>query len=140
MDGFTTAATALAVILSAIVRLVRTDAALKAVDEGYATSDHLRELSGVLDPRALQDVFGPPTLEGVYHVDRRQIMDSRRLTGWLIGDMRLDLACLAIAVLILVLPRYGVLHDLAVMPFLLAVAYQIGGWICAGMLMGRGRR
>ena len=89
MDGFAIAAGAITVILSAIVRLIRTDAAWKAVDEGYAGVDHVRDLTGIFEPRALQDVFGPPTMEGgIYKVERAQILAARRWTGWLMGLTR----------------------------------------------------
>lgn len=129
---------ALAVILSAIVRIIRTDANWKAVDEGYAGSEHLRALSGVMDPRALQDIFGPPQMDGVHpHVTRRTVLDRRRLTGWLMGDIRLDAAALAIAVLSLFLNSYTLAGRTAALALAIAVAYEIGGWVVTSMMMGR---
>lgn len=137
MDGFTTAALAVAVILSAIVRLIRTDAAWKAVEEGYAGVDHVRDLTGVFDPRALQDIFGPPTMEGVYKVTRPEILGARRLTGWLMGDIRLDVACIIIALITLVWTPYSSLRIVMQTIFLAAVIYQAGGWLAATGFLGR---
>ena len=137
MDGFATAALAMAVILSAIVRLIRTDAAWKAVDEGYAGVDHVRDLTGVFDPRALQDIFGPPTMEGIYRVSRAEILGARRITGWMMGDFRLDLACMLIALIMLIWTPYSGLRVVLQTVFLGAVIYQVGGWLAATGFLGR---
>ena len=138
MDGFAIAAGAITVILSAIVRLIRTDAAWKAVDEGYAGVDHVRDLTGIFEPRALQDVFGPPTMEGgIYKVERAQILSARRWTGWLMGDLKLDMACIVIGVIALIWTPYNALRILLHMLLLGAVIYQVGGWLAATGLMRR---
>ena len=138
-DGFAIAAAAFAVILSAIVRLVRMDAAWKAVEEGYAGVEHVRDLTGIYDPRALQDVFGPPTMEGIYHIGRGEIMAARRITGWLMGDLRADTASIAIAGLALLWRPYGNVQMVLETALFLAVTYQVGGWIAASGLVHRRR-
>lgn len=138
MDGFGLVAAAVAVILSAIVRMIRTDAAWKAVDDGYAGFDHVRELTGILDKRALQDVIGPPTMEGVYHAARPRIESARRLTGFLMGDLKLDAASLALAVLALFSDPFGFVGEIAGILFLGAFAYQLAGWGATSLLLRRG--
>ncbi len=138
MDGFAAAAGAIAVILSAIVRLIRTDANWKAVDEGYAGVEHLRSLTGVLEPRALQDIFGPPTMEGVYQtIGRKTVREHRRPTGWLLGDLRLDAAALVVGLLVLIWHPYSFLGDLLQVAFMMALGYEGAGWVVASMLMGK---
>ena len=138
MDGFGLVAAAIAVILSAIVRMIRTDAAWKAVDDGYAGFDHVCELTGILDKRALQDVIGPPTLEGVYHAARPRIESARRLTGFLMGDLRLDAVSLALAVIVLFSNPFGFVGEIAGVLFMGAAAYQLAGWAATSLLLRRG--
>lgn len=136
--GFTTAATAIAVILSAIVRGLRTGAAWAAVEEGVAGAEHLRDLTGILEPRALQDIFGPPRMDGVYPVTRAQVLKARRPTGMLMGDRWLDRASLLIALAAL-LPIWPLWTTRPWLETLVACAgvYQALGWAATLLLLGR---
>ncbi len=135
MNGFEMAAIAMAVILSAIVRIVRTDACWKAVDEGYATAEHLRDLTGIFKRSDLQDVIGLPTLDGVFHVTREDVERARRPTGYLMGHIKLDTAALGVAVIGLVWKPYGFVGDLLNAGIILAALYQISGWIVSFQLL-----
>ena len=55
--GFTQAAAAIAIILSVIVRWIRSGASWQAIDEGRATAGDLRDITGILDFEKLQDAF-----------------------------------------------------------------------------------
>ena len=127
MDGFAGAALAVAVILSAVVRMIRTDASFKAIDEGYASAVHLFELTGI-QKKDLQDVFGPPTLEGIYRATRSDIENSRKLLGWVMGDMRSDMISIMVAALVLAWHPFGWLGDILELVFLSVVIYQCVGW------------
>ncbi len=135
MDSFSIAAIAIAVFLSAIIRIIRTDAAWKAVDEGYAGAEHLQDLTGILKRAGLQDVFGPPTMEGIFHTSRPMVLQARRLTGHLMGNLRFDGACIAIAVLVLVWKPYGGLGAILDLAMFCAFLYQAAGWGATAMLM-----
>ncbi|MEM6627285.1 MAG: hypothetical protein AAGB25_08145 [Pseudomonadota bacterium] len=136
-DGFGLAAAALAILLSAIVRIIRTGDAWRAVEEGRAGVEHLRDLTGVLEPRALQDIFGPPTLEGIYPVAPEQVRRARRPLGRLMGDPYLDSASVAVAALSLIWSPDGPLRIFLTTAFLLAAGYQATGWAATSLLIGR---
>ena len=135
MDSFTIAAIAIAIILSAIVRIIRTDAAWKAVEENYAGADHLRDLTGIVQRSALQDVFGPPTVEGIFHVPRSRVEQERRLTGHLMGNLQLDGISIAVGLVALVWRPYGSIGDLLNMFLFFVLAYQLAGWGATSLLM-----
>ena len=82
---------AIAIIISACVSLIGTSARKRAVQEGRARAAEICELTGIFDPRVLQDVFGPPTMNGVYQVSMEQIKKARMPLGRLISDDRFDL-------------------------------------------------
>ena len=90
---------AIAVALSAIVSLIGTGARKQAVTEGRARAADLCELTGIMEPRALQDVFGPPTMNGLYQTTLKRVSEVRQPMGLLMSEDRLDLACIAIALL-----------------------------------------
>lgn len=135
MDSFTVAAFAMAVLLSAIVRIIRTDAAWKAVEEGYAGAEHMRDLTGIAKKAALQEVFGPPTMEGVFHVTRIDVQRGRRFMGHLMGDLRLDGASILVGLVALIWRPYGIAGDILNLFLFAAVAYQIVGWGATTTLM-----
>ncbi len=135
MDSFSVAAIAIAIFLSAIVRIIRTDAAWKAVDENYAGADHLRDLTGIIKRAGLQDIFGPPTLDGIFHVTRMEVVRARRFTGHLMGNVRLDALSLAVSVVSLLWRPYGSVGDVLNMFLFFALLYQLAGWGATTMLM-----
>ena len=134
MGDFANMAGAIAVILSGIVRFIRSDVAWKAVDEGYAGAPQLRELTGIQARGDLQDVFGPPNMQGIFKADRRQIVEARLLTGLLMSDVRLNLSSVAAAVLALFSPAHGVWGLLTSIVLPAAIVYQLAGWIAAARL------
>ena len=124
MMGPTDIVIAIAVILSAVVSLIGTSARKQAVADGRATIADLCELSGVLEPRILQDLFGPPTLDGVYHISLADIRRRRTKLALLISEDWLDLACILVAV-----ASFFISHPLADLFLMMAGAYQIAGWV-----------
>lgn len=135
MDAFSLATLSIAVLLSSIVRLIRTDAAWKAVDENYAGAEHLRDLTGVIKRESLQDIFGPPTLEGIFNVSRPEVEKNRQITGHLMGNLKLDGLSVLIALLALIWKPYGSLGDVLNLFLMIAVLYQLAGWGATAMLM-----
>ena len=84
-------AAACAILLSVVIRWIRSGASWDAVDEGRATADVLRDLTGILDFDSLQETFGPPRLEdGIFPVTRREVLRQRTGLGYLFGDRWLD--------------------------------------------------
>ena len=129
-DSLTATAAALAVILSAIVSLVGSAARRRNVELRAATVQDLCELTGITDPRELQDVFGPPDMGRVWRmVTLDDVMAARRPLGRLISDPVIDWACIAAALLSFF--SDFVLVELALVAAALA---QAGGWIAATRL------
>ncbi|MAP95405.1 MAG: hypothetical protein CMK07_10680 [Ponticaulis sp.] len=115
---------AVAIILSALVSLIGTSARKKAVEEGRAQAADLCELTGIFEPRVLQDIFGPPTLNGIYQVTLQQVKRAQKPLGRLISDDRFDLGCMAMAVL-----SFFFDHSLVGLGLMIAAGYQLAGWI-----------
>ena len=139
LPGFTQTAVAIAILLSVIVRSIRSGAAWGAVDEGAATAEHLRELTGLRTGQELLEAFGPPRMEdGLFPVSRAQVRRARSGLGVLIGDGRLDAACalVALASLLPVWPLWGTRAWLEV-ALMAAGAYQAAGWLAASTLLLR---
>ena len=137
--AFTQAAAAVAILLSVIVRWIRTGASWQAVDEGRATAGDLRDITGILDFEKLQDAFGAPRLEdGVFPVTHMEVKRQRTGLGYLMGDKWLDGGSLAIALMAL-LPLWPTWGTRAWLDMLLTFAgvYQIAGWVAATQLIGR---
>lgn len=131
--GIAQAAGAIAILLSVIVRSIRSGASWQAVDEGEATAEHLRDLTGILDLQRLIEVFGPPRLQdGVFPVSRQDVMRNRSGLGYLLGDRWLDGASALIAILALfpLWPLWGTRAWLDTL-LILSGAYQIGGWVAS---------
>ena len=120
---------AIAVILSAVVSLIGTGARRQAVEDGRARAADLCELTGILEPRVLQDVFGPPTMNGIYQTDMKRVRAARQPLGLLISEDRLDLLCILIAGLSFFF--HWRLLDLFLMT---AAAYQTAGWFISTKL------
>tara|TARA_B100000678_G_scaffold290803_1_gene304840 strand:- start:16416 stop:16820 length:405 start_codon:yes stop_codon:yes gene_type:complete len=123
---------AIAIIISACVSLIGTSARKRAVQEGRARAAEICELTGIFDPRVLQDVFGPPTMNGVYQVSMEQIKKARMPLGRLISDDRFDLGCIAIAISV-----FFIHHPLAELFLMIAAAYQTAGWMISTKLPQR---
>jgi hypothetical protein len=139
MPAFTQAAAAFAILISVIVRWIRSGASWQAIEEGRATADILRDLTGILEFDKLQDAFGPPRLEdGVFPVTRREVLRQRTGMGYLMGDRWLDGGCAVIA-LVSLMPVWPVWGTTAWLDTLLvfAMSYQVAGWLAAMRLIGR---
>jgi hypothetical protein len=137
--GFTQAAAAVAILLSVIVRWIRSGASWQAIDEGRATADILRDITGILEFDKLQEAFGPPRLEdGVFPVTHMEVKRQRTGLGYLMGDKWLDGGSLIVALIVLlpVWPTWGTRVWLDTL-LIFAVAYQVAGWIAATQLIGR---
>lgn len=134
MIGPATPFIAIAIILSAIVSMIGTSARKRAVEEQRARASDLCELTGIFDPRTLQDVFGPPTMNGTYLVSMKQVNKARMPLGHLLSDDRLDIICLLIAGLSL-----AVNHYLADLFLVVAAAFQTAGWLISSGLPEKSR-
>src|SRR5690348_14439774 len=89
---------AIAILLSVLVRWIRSGASWQAIDEGRATADILRDVTGIIESDRLQETFGPPRLDdGVFLVTRAEVKRERTGLGFLLGDRWLDGACALIA-------------------------------------------
>ena len=71
-------AAACAILLSVVIRWLRSGMSWDAVAEGRAAADVLRDITGILDFDRLQETFGPPRLDdGVFPVTRREVLRER---------------------------------------------------------------
>jgi hypothetical protein len=139
MPAFTQAAAAFAILISVIVRWIRSGASWQAIEEGRATADILRDLTGIMEFDKLQDAFGPPRLEdGVFPVTRREVLSQRTGMGYLMGDRWLDggSAVIALVSLMPVWPLWGTRVWLDTL-LVFAMSYQVAGWLAAMRLIGR---
>jgi hypothetical protein len=136
--GFAETAAAFAIMLSAIVRQIRSGSVWYAIDEGQTTTEHLRELTGIREYDRLQEAFGPPRMDGVWPVTRAEVKANRTGLGYLMGDRWFDGASILIAIVAL-MPVWPMWTAGAVLQMLLAFAgaYQIMGWLAATSLFGR---
>ena len=130
LTGLSLIAVALAVMMSALIRLISAMQLRQRVEAGYTGVRELAELSGITDPRDLQDVFGPPGMERIWkHVTMAQIDDKKRLAGYLMSDSRIHWASIAIGIIAFIIGHWTV--QLLLIGAALA---QIGGWISATQL------
>lgn len=139
MPPFTQAAAAFAILISVIVRWIRSGASWQAIEDGRATAEILRDVTGIMEYDRLQDAFGPPRLEdGVFPVTRREVLRERTGLGYLMGDRWLDGGCALIA-LVSLMPIWPVWGTRAWLDTLLIFAgsYQVAGWLAAMRLIGR---
>lgn len=137
--GFIPFAGAIAILLSVIVRWIRSGVSWGAIEDGVATADNIREVTGIMGREALQKAFGPARLEdGIYPVSRREVLRQRTAVGYLLGDRWLDGASAAIAILAL-LPIYPLWGTRPWVETLLLAAgvYQIVGWVAVIGLFGK---
>lgn len=126
-DDFTLFAMAIAVVLSAIVSLVGTSARKRNIALGRATATDLAEMTGIRDPKRLQEVFGPPDMGRVWRtVTLLEVRRARETGGWLMSSDLVDYACFGVVALALF-----VSHPLIGGAIVLALLVQIAGWVAA---------
>ena len=127
LSGLTTLVLALAVGLSALIRLIQTMQLKQRVSVGLTGVRELAELSGILDPRDLQDAFGPPDMRRVWsQVTLASIERRRRLPGYLMSDTNVHRASMVIGVV-----AVGLHHWTTELLLLCAALAQAGAWISA---------
>ena len=123
--GFTEFALALSVILSAIVSLVGTSGRKRTISRGEARLSDLAEMTGILDPRQVLAVFGPPGMDrtwpGVTLLDVRR---ARGPMGWLMSSDIVDYICILTALIAL-----NLRHPLISLALFAVLAVQVAGWI-----------
>lgn len=123
--GFTEFAIALGVILSAIVSLLGTSSRKRMIALGEAKLQDLSEMTGILDPKQLLAVFGPPDMGRVWRsVTLLDVRRARAPLGWVMSSDLVDYACI-LAVLA------GLALNYWLSPLLLigALGVQVAGWI-----------
>lgn len=129
-DGLAETAAALIVILSAIVSLISSSTRWQFVAAGQARAKDLCELTGILDPRELQDTFGPPDMGRVWRsVTRADILSARRPLGHLLSNEYVDYGCLFVAG-----ASFFFDHSLLNLALLACVAIQVTGWVVSARL------
>ena len=139
LPAFPQAAAAIAILLSVIVRWIRSGASWQAVEEGRATAEVLGDITGILDKEKLQVAFGPPRLEdGVFPVTVREVLRQKNGVGYLMGDRWLDggSAGVGLIALLPIWPAWGTRIWLDTL-LILASVYQAAGWLAAMRLIGR---
>ena len=125
IDGLAATAMALAVILSAIVSSVASSARRQAVIMAEAKAQDLCELTGIMDPRELQDVFGPPNLARTWsHLTLKQVLAQRRPAGHIISSQWIDGGSALIACL-----SFFIGHPLFSLALVVAFCLQVAGWV-----------
>lgn len=126
-DGPAEAAVAVGVMLSAIVSLIGISMKHRNVANGRAKTQDLCELTGITDPRWLQDIFGPPDMGMVWkYVTMDEIYAARRPIGHLMSNPMVDYSCIVIAI-------FGIItsHGLIDLGLLIALIIQVTSWIIA---------
>jgi hypothetical protein len=139
LPAFPQAAAAIAILLSVIVRWIRSGASWQAIEEGRATAEVLGDITGILDREQLQEAFGPPRLEdGVFPVTPREVRRQKSGLGYLMGDRWLDggSAVIALIAILPIWPAWGTRIWLDTL-LILASIYQAAGWLAAMRLIGR---
>jgi len=130
LDGFTVTAIALAVMLSTLVSLVGSAARRQAVIMAEAGPRDLCELTGILNPKELQDIFGPPNLNRIWqNLTLERVMQERRPLGHVISGQAVDWACMGVAFL-----AFFSSFVLVEIGLLIALGVQLTGWIYAAKL------
>lgn len=126
-------AAAFAILLSVVIRSIRGGASWQQVEEGRATADTLRDLTGIMDFEQLQQTFGPPRLEdGIFPVTPSEVRRARTGLGYLFGDRWLDGASALVAIISLmpIWPLWNTRQWLDTL-LIFAGAYQAAGWIAS---------
>lgn len=131
LPAFTQMAVAFAILLSVVIRWLRNDSSWLAIEEGRATADTLRDLTGILEYDNLQEAFGPPRLQdGVFPVTKREVLKQRTGLGYLFGDRWLDgaSALMAAVTLMPIWPLWSTWQWLETL-LMFAALYQVAGWV-----------
>ncbi len=126
-SGFTEFAVVLTVGLSALISLIGTSGRKRNIALGEARLQDLAEMTGILDPKHVLAVFGPPDMGRVWRsVTLFDVRRARGPLGWLMSSDIVDYLCMAAAVTALV-------FDHRLMPLLLGAALctQVAGWVVA---------
>lgn len=126
-SGFTEFAVVLTIILSALVSLVGTSGRKRNIALGEARLQDLSEMTGILDPKQVLAVFGPPDMGRVWRsVTLFDVRRARGPLGWLMSSDLVDYSCIAAAGLALLI-------DHRLVPLLLgaALCLQVAGWVVA---------
>ena len=130
LTGLPLVSIALAVMISAFIRLVQTMQLRQRVEIGYTGVRELAELSGVTDPQDIQDIFGPPGMNRVWaNVTLTTIETKRRLAGFLMSDPRLHWYSILSG-----LGAFIISHWAVQILLLIAVLIQSGAWLSATRL------
>lgn len=117
-------------MISAFIRMVQSMQLRQRVGFGQTGVRELAELSGVTDPRDLQDVFGPPGMNRVWsNVTLATIESKRRLAGFLMSDSRLHWFSIAAG-----LGAFVFSHWVVQILLLIAAIIQSGAWLSATRL------
>jgi len=122
---FTEFAMALGVFLSALVSLVGTSARKRTIAIGEARLSDLAEMTGILQPKQLMAVFGPPDMGRTWpSVTLLDVRRARGPLGWLMSSDLVDYGCMLAAVVALFV-------NFKIMPLFLigALAIQVAGWV-----------
>ena len=128
-----------AILFSVVIRWLRAGASWDAVEQGQATAQTLRDLTGIMQYDRLQEVFGAPRLQdGMFNVTRAEVMRQRTGAAYLIGDRWLDgaSALVAIVSLLPIWPIWGTRWWLDTL-LTFASLYQVAGWVAIMQLMKR---
>ena len=130
LSGLPLVSIALAVMISALIRLIQTMQLRQRVEFGNTGVRELAELSGVTDPQDLQDVFGPPGMNRVWaHVNLATIETKRRLAGYLMSEPRLHWFSITAGI-----GAFIVSHWIVQLLLLIAAIIQSGAWLSATRL------
>ncbi|WP_084396332.1 hypothetical protein [Henriciella aquimarina] len=130
LEGLALFGVSIATILMALASLLGTMTMKQAVELGMADARVLCGLTGVTNPRELQDIFGPPTMDRAWHgLNLATIEAERRPAGHLISDDRVDWICIGVAVVALFWR-----HPVADILLIVAATSQLAGWIMATRL------
>lgn len=130
LSGLPLVSIALAVMISAFIRLVQIMQLRQRVEFGHTGVRELAELSGVTDPQDLQDVFGPPGMNRIWaHVTLSTIEGKRRLAGYLMSEPRLHWFSIAAG-----LGAFIISHWTLQLFLMIAAIIQSGAWLSATRL------
>ena len=130
LEGITLFATAIATMLMAVASLLGTMTLKQIVALGQVDARTLCGLTGITDPKDLQDVFGPPHMNRTWHgLNLAYIEAQKRPAGYLISDNRVDWICIGVAVLALFWR-----HPIAELLLIVAAVSQVAGWVIASRL------
>ncbi len=130
LTGLPLVSIALAVMISALIRLIQTMQLRQRVEFGHTGVRELAELSGVTDPQDLQDVFGPPGMNRIWaNVTLATIEAKRRMPGALMSDPRLHWFSIAAGI-----SAFVISHWIVQLLLIIAAIIQSGAWLSATRL------